>query len=77
MAGTLKPYRNILVAIDFSPSSAATLTQALWLAKVGRIRVVLASRECCWQILLKKVLSACRCSVLTIKPEGFESPILE
>ena len=42
MPDTSKLYKNILVAVDFSPSSAATLKQALWLAKEGRSRIVIA-----------------------------------
>ena len=42
MQSAMAGYRNILVAIDFSPHSDAALKQAVWLARQTGARIVLA-----------------------------------
>lgn len=42
MNATAIDYKNILVAMDFSPYSEAALQQALWIARNNRAKIVLA-----------------------------------
>ncbi len=71
----------VLAATDFSDVSLKAVKEGLWVAQqssaefhlgtVGRsgIRGLLPGNTA------EKVLDTCDCSILTVKPEGFVSPI--
>lgn len=61
-------FKNILVATDFSEYSSAAL---IVIGTVGRsgIQGMLLGNT------VEKVLDTCDCSILTVKPDAFASPI--
>jgi nucleotide-binding universal stress UspA family protein len=62
-------YPQAIVATDFSPAAKAAVQQAIGTVGRSGVKGMLLGNTA------EKVLDTCDCSMLTVKPDGFVSPI--